>query len=61
MTNITLTEAETYHVKRLRAYYPYRNIFICILNDVREIICPKDRRYVNKIIRNGGHVFKIEK
>ena len=50
--------------KRLRAYYPYRMFFL--VKDPRspgeepKVWAMRDRREINRVIREGGSVFEIK-
>ena len=47
--------------QRLRSYFPYRLFFLVkeSADSLPEIWAQKDRRAVNKVLRNGGEVSQI--
>lgn len=60
---MTLTDKQASDYARLKAYYPYRRFFL--VNDPRdpkpemEIWAMRDRREVNRVLREGGTVLEI--
>lgn len=60
---MTLNERQARDYARLKAYYPYRLFFL--VDDPRDagtgptIWAMRDRRAVNRVMREGGTVFEI--
>ena len=60
---MTLTEKQAADFHRLRAYYPYRRFFL--VTDPRDpqseptIWAMRDRRAVNRVLREGGTVLEL--
>lgn len=61
---MTLTHKQSADFNRLRAYYPYRRFFL--VNDPRDpqpemvVWAMRDRREVNRVLREGGTVLEIQ-
>ena len=56
-----LTDGERNAIERMRAYYPYRRIFLLIAQSgTREILCVTSRRAVNRLMRAGYQAWEIK-
>lgn len=46
--------------KRLKSYFPFREIFVLVYPDGEiEALAPKNRRWINMQLRTGAKVFQI--